>query len=281
MNNIKLIALDMDGTLFNSSLQISEANRQIIKKACDAGVEVVISTGRPYCGFPTDLLSGLGVNYAITVNGAALYKLPEKKCLYEDCMDLETFLPIARMLQKRDVLFHVFIDGLSYFEESKRSVIDKMDLPDIVRDFLHNSGVPVDDIVAFLEKKNASVQKACVNFYPISEDVYQDYDEIAAYLRSNPSLSVACGGYHNLEFARKGLNKATGLKYLADYLHIPMEQVMACGDSENDIEIVETAGIGVAMANAEPEVKKASNYISLTNDEDGVAYAIKHFLNIQ
>ncbi len=280
MRDIKLIALDMDGTLFNSSLEISETNQQIIQKTCEKGVEIVISTGRPYVGIPTDLLASLGVNYAITVNGAALYKLPEKECIYEDCIDLETFLPIARKLQACDILFHVFIDGLSYFEAGKRSVIDKMDLPFIVRDFLHKSGQPVDDIVAFVEAQGKPVQKASVNFYPLSDGTYQDYDEVSDYLKSHSALSVACGGYHNLEFTSKGLNKAIGLKFLTDYLHLSIDEVMACGDSENDVEIVTAAGIGVAMANAEPVVKEVSDFISLTNDEDGVAYAIQHFVDL-
>ncbi len=281
MKNIKLIALDMDGTLLDSSLKISEENQKMIKEACAQGVEVVISTGRPYIGIPTELLAGLGVKYAITSNGAALYKLPEKECLFEDCIPLDEFLPIARKIQSCDVFFHVFINGISYFEEGKRSVVDKMKLSDTHKKFFHNSGYPVEDIVAFIEEQNVDIEKAGANFYPLSEDIYKDYDELEAYLRNHPSLTTVCGGFHNLEFAHKGLSKATGLKFLADYLHISMEEVMAVGDSENDIDIIEAAGIGVAMENAEPIVKEACDFVTLSNDEDGVAYAIRQFVKLK
>ena len=84
---INIIALDLDGTLFNNHGQITEYTKDAIRKAVAKGVHVVISTGRPYIGLPVDELLDLGIEYAITCNGAALYEIKGKKCIYEDCMD--------------------------------------------------------------------------------------------------------------------------------------------------------------------------------------------------
>ena len=85
------------------------------------------------------------------------------------------------------------------------------------------------------------------------------------------------GGFHNLEDTRCGIAKSKGLKFLCDYLHISMEDTMAVGDSENDLDIVKAAGIGVAMGNAQQLLKDSADFISLSNEEDGVAYAIERF----
>lgn len=277
MKKISLIALDMDGTLFDSYLNISPGNQQAIRNAISAGKEVIISTGRPYHHIPIDLLAGLGVHYAITVNGAALYTLPGKECIFESCIPYDVFLPIIQKLQKYDIIVHIFLDGYAFSQRSKHSVIDNMKISDRSKKFLLEAGETVEDLAAFLEERHCPVQKASVNFYPLADGTYKDFYEVSDYLCSHPMLSVASGGYHNLEFTLKGLSKATGLAYLAHKLGLSMEQTMAIGDSENDLDIIASAGVGVAMANAEPCLKEKADFITLSNDEDGVAYALRKF----
>lgn len=100
---IRLVALDMDGTLFNNQSQISEENQKAIRSATAQDVTVAISTGRPYIGLPVPLLAELGIRYAITSGGAAIYRLPERKCIYQCCMEPELICPIIEELQKMDI----------------------------------------------------------------------------------------------------------------------------------------------------------------------------------
>ena len=95
---------------------------------------------------------------------------------------------------------------------------------------------------------------------------------------ANPDINVVCGGYNNLEFTAAGVDKGMGLKKLAELLSIPMESTMAIGDTENDLAIIEAAGIGVAMGNATDAVKARADYVTTTNTKDGVAAAIEHFI---
>ena len=114
MNTIKLIALDLDGTLFNNQSQISAHNIDTIKKANEAGTTVVISTGRPYSGLPFEQLKGSGIRYAITTNGSAIYEIESGKCLFEEAMDEDIILPILDFLLTKDIHMDAFIGGKGY-----------------------------------------------------------------------------------------------------------------------------------------------------------------------
>lgn len=92
------------------------------------------------------------------------------------------------------------------------------------------------------------------------------------------TLAFVSGGFSNLEFTRTGVCKVTGLKMLADFLDVPMERVMAVGDSENDLEMIEAAGYGIAMGNVLESVKAVAKDVTLSNDEDGVAAAIEKYI---
>ncbi len=280
MKKISLIALDLDGTLLDSSLQISLENQQSIRNAIAQGVEVIIATGRSYHGIPIEQLASLGIKYVITSNGAAIYKIPEKACIFEDNIPFETILPIVQKLSGFDILLHIFINGQCYSQTSKLSIIDKLSCTDAFRTFLRTVGVQTDDLTEYLVSQRTPVQKGCITFYRDEDDNVKDWEDVYTYLASQSMLKCVDGGVANLEFTNAKVSKAHALKVLADYLSVSMEETMACGDSENDLDIIEAAGIGVAMDNAADMVKASADFISLTNNQHGVAYAINHFLDI-
>lgn len=278
MKSNTLIALDIDGTLINSDHEVTPATRQAIADAQKAGAEIIASTGRVYSALPHDILKELNIHYAITANGAAVYRLPEKTCLSENCMDLDMFLPVLAKLESCDIMIHLQIDGECYHTNSKHSVIDKMDVSDKRKEFLHSVGIPVDNLVHFAKETGRPVQKVSLCFYPLPDGTYKHHNELEAFLRKNPALSTVCGGDTSLEITGAGVSKGLGLRFMAEYLHIPMEQTIACGDSENDLDIIQTAHIGVAMDNASQILKEAADFITLSNDEDGVAHMLEKYI---
>lgn len=273
-----LVALDIDGTLLNSKHEITPATKQAIWDCRNAGAEIVLSTGRTYEALPFPVLEGLGFQYAITTNGAAIYRIPDKKCLYENCMDLETFLPILKRLEPCDIMIHVYQDGECYNTASKHSVIDKMDVSEQRKHYLHSIGHTVESLSDTIIKHNRPVQKVTLGFYPLPDGTYKHHNELETFLRSNPAISTVCGGEITLEFTKAGVTKGKGLEVLANYLNIPMDHTIACGDSENDLDIIQTAAIGVAMSNASKELLHAADYITLSNAEDGVAHMLRKFI---
>ena len=224
---VSLIALDMDGTLFNGQSEISKEDQDAIREASSRGIHVAISTGRPYAGLPVTLLSGLGVSYAITSNGAAVYHLPDRLCIHESAMEPALVCPIIEELQKKSI--------------------------------------------------HLNVQKMTLNFYPQEDGTFLYRNEVMQILSEHPEITFLSGGYHNLEFTRAGVTKGNGLTLLCSHLGVDIEETLACGDTQNDIDILKTAAIGVAMENALPEVKEIADFVTRSNENSGVAHAIRTF----
>lgn len=280
-NNIKLIALDMDGTLLNNQGQISKENQIAIRKASDAGIHVVISTGRAYIGLPVEQLCDIGIRYAITSNAAAVYRLPEKECIYSSCMSPEIVCPIIPKLKEKEIHFDAFIDGKRYCEKKMLPIIDKLSqMPISTREYVKATGNYVENLADFIKEKNLLVEKMTLYFFPLSDGSYQDRDAVASILSEYPEITFQTGGYANLEFTKAGTVKSTGLRFLAKTLGVSMEETMACGDSQNDIDIITAAKIGVAMENATEDVKNAACFVTLSNEANGVAHAIYQFLDL-
>lgn len=279
MNAVKLIALDLDGTLFNSQSQISAHNIDTIKKANEAGATVVISTGRPYSGLPFEQLKGSGIRFAITTNGSAIYEIESGKCLFEEAMDEEIILPILDFLLTKDIHMDAFIGGKGYTPVQCVAAGQKLANPPALKHYILNTRVRVDNLPLFIHENHLKVQKMTLNFYP-EGGIFKDREEVRKYLESNPAVTTVSGGYNNLEFTRADVNKGVGLQKMAQLLDIPVAQTMAVGDTENDLAIIRAAGVGVAMGNATAAVKSAADYITTSNDEDGVAAAIAHFLRL-
>lgn len=274
-----LAALDLDGTLFNSQSSISDKNKKAIKAASDAGTTFVIATGRPYGGLPLEDMKELGIRYAITTNGASVYKVPERECLFESCMPWEETADLIDKLLVLPIHLDLFINGTAYTPDVCKKAIQSMNhLPKELKEYILSTRTLIPDITEHLRNKKQDVQKVTMNFPRGKNDSILHRKEAIEILNQYPDVCYLSGGYGNLEFTRKGISKAKGLSFLCDYLNIPIEQTLACGDSENDLDILKAAGLGIAMANAPEHVKAKADEITLSNDEDGVAAVIKRWL---
>lgn len=273
-----IIALDLDGTLFSRSGEITPYTKQQIRSAVEKGITVVISTGRPYIGLPIKEANELGIQYAITSNGAGIYRIADKTCLYEEGMDAPLAAELFRHLFKRHIYIDAFIHGDAYTQISNVDIIRHCAVPESVKNYILTTRERVDDLAAYLLEHNLTLQKATLNFELETDGVYVDREETKTFLLSRPEIHTVSGGYHNLEFTKAGVTKAKGLRFLCDYLNIPMEHSMVCGDSENDLDILKAAGLAVAMENAEESVKAVCDYVTTSCNEDGVGRAIANFI---
>lgn len=278
MKDIKLVALDLDGTLFDNSSRISKRNLTAIRSITDKGIHVVISTGRPFEGIPFDQIKGTGINYAITANGSGIYEISTEKCLYENAMDEELVTPILNFLLTRDIHMDAFIGGKGYTPIQCVETAQKLTVPSSIKNYIITTRTRLDNILQFIHENQLKVQKMTLNFYPAADGTLIDRETVRKFLVSNPSITTVCGGYNNLEFTRADANKGVGLRKLAEILGVNPDATMAIGDTENDLAIIEAAGIGVAMGNATDAVKARADYVTTTNTKDGVAAAIEHFI---
>lgn len=240
---IKLIALDMDGTLLTSKDEVSEANKIAIKKARNKGVAVMISTGRwlDTC-YPFAEMLELDTPL-ITVNGGEIWSA--KKELIErhvhEPMIMEEMWKLGR-----DV-------GVNMWIVSTEKVFNGGDYP--------------EDFSAYKWLK--------IGFS--SEDLSQ-LESIRKGLANYDDLELTNSLPTNIEVNPLGVNKASGLVRVCKELNISMDEVMAVGDSLNDIKMIEKAGIGVAMGNAQAKIKEVADFTTDTNNADGVAKAIEKFV---
>lgn len=277
MEAFRLAALDLDGTLFDNHSNITQKNIQAIQRVSRSGAHVVISTGRPFCGIPFFQIEGTGIEYAITTNGSSIYRVSDKTCIYENSMEPEMVLPIIEYLLGKDIHFDAFINGEAYSPVKCYEVGQKLPVPPSIKEYILNSRIRIPDICEYIRKQNLRVQKITMNFYQDENGILVNREEIKSYFALRKDTTCVCGGYNNLEFTKAGADKGNGLRQLAAYLNIPISQTIAIGDTENDLAIIQAAGVGIAMGNATDAVKAASDDITLSNEESGVAAALNRY----
>lgn len=269
---VRIIALDLDGTLLNSEKLISPEDYAALERAASMGVHIVPTTGRFYDAMPQVVRDLPFVRYAITVNGAQIYDAKEKKVLHTAEMEPEEALEVYRYFETLPGICDCYIDGWGYMERSHYARIDAFTTVPYVRTMLKDLRTPVDDLKAFIRQHK--VQKVMVFF--------KDMDRRALELERVPGLfprllatsSIA----NNIEVNAAGANKGDALMRLCDYLGIDRAESMSFGDGSNDLSMIRAAGVGVAMANAYDGLKEAANFVTLSCDQSGVAHAVDRFV---
>ena len=275
---IRLIAFDMDGTVLDEHKKILPETKAILERAARQGIEIVPATGRPYCGLSSEIQRLQGVRYVMTCNGAGVYEKAMGECLMEDSMDLESVLPLLAELEPLPVMADPFLKGESFMNEKKRPLVEQMRVPEELKEYLRSSRTLVPDLVEYLRERGDDVDKLTINFVEDEEWNRQGYEDVVRILERYRHLNAVSGGMRNIEVTKKGVSKASGLLWLGEYLGIMPEEMIAFGDSGNDLEMLKAAGIGVAMGNAEPDVKEAADYVTLANTENGIVHALQRFI---
>ena len=275
--HIRLAALDLDGTTLRSDKSLSEYTIEILKNAHEHGIHIVVASGRSFASLPEQVIQFPWAEYAITSNGAAVYHLPDRLCIHESAMEPALVCPIIEELQKKSIHMDAFINGDGFSQRSCEGKIDCLDMPTSIKRYIHRTRTFTDDLAAYIRVHNLNVQKMTLNFYPQEDGTFLYRDEVMQILSEHPEITFLSGGYHNLEFTRAGVTKGNGLTLLCSHLGVDIEETLACGDTQNDIDILKTAAIGVAMENALPEVKEIADFVTRSNENSGVAHAIRTF----
>ena len=254
---IKLIAIDMDGTLLDSQKEIPEENIKAIQEAAEAGIKIVLCTGRPRSGIlPHFEKLGLSEEeYIIMNNGCSTYETKNWTLLqYESLSRPE----MEELLQACEDFPEV---ALTLTGEKTYYVVGD-EVPELVA---YDAGT------VFTEAKARSLEEIFAEGQVIFQAMYMaDSEPLDAFQNA-----VQDGLSQSYEIMPQGATKASGLKHLAEKLDINPDQIMALGDAANDLEMLQFVGQSVAMGNASDDIKALCKYVTLTNDEAGVAHAIR------
>ena len=288
---IRLVALDLDGTLLDSQSQISPRTRQTIADAVAHGVVVLPATGRPLSNLPPVVAQLTGIRYAITSNGAAVWDLgadPMGAVYSRYCNAAEhtTSEPTAlircpmpvELAREVFALYMEYPGALSIFSDG-RTYRDLVSMERFGKRFARRTGstearqpndgrfTVVRDLTEWMSRHAHEVEKFCMFF-----DTAEQAQAALPRFRALAGAEVVQGSPDNIELTAQGVDKGTALLALADLLHIPREATVAVGDSENDRAMLEKAGIAAVMANGMPHIQALADLVSANDcDHDGVA----------
>lgn len=272
MPDIRLVALDLDGTVFNDEKEITSRTLEAIRAAIAKGVDVIPATGRVASGVPEAFLRIPGVRYALTSNGASVVELSTGKPLVNLPFDAALASDIYDIVAATGGAMGIFIGGKAYTDYFGAN--DGLDLmPPALRRYLRDSRIVVDDMHAVFAAHPHEVEKFSITY---RDNAARDAAWQAVASRFNVEITSSIP--NNMEINAPGVTKGSGLKTLADTLGLAMNQVMACGDSGNDLAMIQAAGYGIAMGNATPDVLAAARYVTDDNNHDGVAKAIETYV---
>ena len=271
---IKCIALDMDRTTLNRDGKLSEGNRKALEQAIAAGIHVIIASGRAFDTLPEDVLAVPGIEYAITSNGAAMYHVPDGKCLKRHQLGADAVEAIMKATKSESVTYEAFINGIAYADKAYVEEPARFDAPPEAVAYVKATRHILDDIKKFIEenKHHLDSMDVIVKDKEANEKVWEQIknatDEV--YITSSFAQLV--------EIADKNAGKKSGVAFFMELLGLKREEIAAFGDADNDADMLRFAGCGVAMENASEGCREAADYITKHHDEDGLAYGIRYIL---
>ncbi len=275
MIRTKLIAYDLDGTLLNSKKELTPHTKEVLEEAARQGIVILPATGRPVTGIPEMVLKITGTNYAVTANGARVMDLRRNEAIIETLLPRETGRKILKIFYEYDTLKEIYFNGKGYANEDDLLNIGHFLSDPHMAEYIVNTRTPVKDLEKIFDKEFSDMDK----IHGIMANL-EDIDKIRARLQEIPDIEITGALGCNLEINAKGATKGNALLKLGESLNISREEIMAFGDAANDHSMLKLAGTGVAMANADEETKAVADYVTGSNDEDGVARFIEdHVLN--
>ena len=269
----RIIGFDLDGTLLNSEKHIAEHTREVLTRAVEQGIWILPVTGRPLGGLPKEVVEFPGVQYAITANGARIMETQTGGCLYERLVPVKTAEQIMEIFSDYDALREVYYGEKGYAEAEEFSRVGEYMRSPQMAAYVRATRTPVPDILQLIREKGQDTDKVQGVF-----KIDEERTEARKCLEAVEGIEVTGALSNNIEVNAVGVDKGNAILWFADHLGIPHEEVAGFGDGNNDIQLLKKAGVGVAMANATDQVKAVSDYITGTNDEDGVATFIEKYI---
>lgn len=271
---IKMICIDLDGTLLNESHRISDANKLAVRSAIQNGVHVVIATGRNLIQAEYYARSFENTTYVVAANGSVVKSLETDEVLYEN------WISKASLLSLIETLYHLGLRPI--FHTHTKTYISGFRNAILYRVMKHISETSELDNWVRMKSKQEWFD-LLESDIKISKAIFYNWNKIDEKLIFNEidtkeTFEMVKTSKYGYEITNIGINKGTGIKMIADQLNLNASEIMAIGDSGNDIEMLKYAGLGVAMGNANEHIKKIADVITSTNAEDGVAKAINQYV---
>ena len=266
---IYLVAVDMDGTLLHNDKSISDYTINVLRKIVEKGILLVPASGRPLNGMKAAVLNNVeGIKYAICSNGALLMDVQKEKSISETGIPTEKALKALAYLEQFPVAVYVHTDKGTFRAEGweKTGLSEKYP-------YIRFSEGNVKNLGEFLKTSGVNVMK--MGAFVLTDELAQKLLEKGSPI---PGIIFLRTGDGIIELNSTNASKGNALYILCKKLGIQLENVLAIGDNENDISMLQAAGISAAMENAEDDVKQAAKFVAGNNEEDGAAHFLEEWV---
>lgn len=263
-----MIVLDIDGTVTDSSKKITEKTREALIEAQKRGIYVVLASGRPTYGIKAladELELDVYGGFVLSFNGGKVTDWKTKEVIFEQPLPADRLDEVCRLSRKHKV---------SILTYKNQSVITEQPEDPYVQLEGRTVGMSLLSVVDLAQYVDFPVVKCMM----LAEGEYLARVEPLVREELGEGFNVYRSEPYFLEIMAEGIDKAASLGRLLEHLNMSREEMICCGDGLNDVTMIEYAGLGVAMENAAPEVKKVADFVTRSNDEDGVAFVIEQFL---
>ncbi|WP_273126370.1 Cof-type HAD-IIB family hydrolase [Bacillus weihaiensis] len=280
----KLIAIDLDGTLLSSHIEISQENIKALQEAQEAGHIVMICSGRA----PEDIkivLEKTPLECPIAGSNGTMV-IADGKLLSQVSIQKEIVQSVAKILNEQKFPFKIYTNKGIFVAKtwSERMLIFLEENPDIAKgltekEYKFMTEQPKEtDTIKHFEKVEDILSNTEITIQKFFVPTLSGKNELITHLKDVKGISVTTSGPYNIEIMDVNGHKGNGVKVMAEYFNIPIEDTVAIGDNFNDVPMLEVAGLSVAMGNADPTVKEMADVVTLTNNEHGVAHAIREYI---
>ena len=271
---IKLIALDLDGTVLTDNNTLSDRVKRSLERAIQSGIEVVAASGRPYGSMPKNVLEIEGLNYSITSNGAAVHDNSGRR-IHSTLVSENDVISLLKITEGHDLIFEAYVKGLTYTDSRYTSNPLKYGCSEAYVDYVKASHGHIDNMREFIynhRKELDSIEIICTNakkrahIRQLAEDITSGF-----YITSSSENFI--------EFMDKSATKGNAVDWLCNHLDVKQEHTCACGNADNDADMIEQAGFGAAVENASKLCLDCADIIVPSNNNDGVARLIEIILD--
>ena len=271
---IKLAATDLDGTLIASNGEISIENFEAMEKAVKEGLYIVPTTGRSFYEMPEELRERKSYTHCICSNGAVIFDRDGNE-IWKSTFSKENTLELFSILSEYDTMIEVYTKGVPVTEKSKltkKSYIHYR-VEENYHDVLTASRKGVENLEAFLTESKEGAEMFNI-FFSDADERKEAFERIGKLEYTELTTSMAS----NMEILQRRVNKGSSLKMLCEKLKVKKEEVMAMGDSRNDITLLSAAGIPLAVSNACDDLKEKAKEIICSCDESAMAFALNRYV---
>ncbi len=273
---IRCIALDLDHTTLRMDGSLSPRTKEALFAAISAGIQVVIVSGRAFSTLPAAVMEIPGIDYAVTSNGAAsYYKKQRIHSWMLSAGSVEQMLKIAEpYFLAGKFAYESFVDGQAYAGRDFVECPKKFGVSEQSVRYIQKTRRPVSDIQAFTRRYIERLDSLDLIF----SDLELEKKLKNEFLKACDDIYITSAISYRMEISHRDSGKAAGLRDILRRIGVSEEHTAAFGDGENDAEMLKSAGLGVAVANAHAHCLQAADLVTGTNDEDGVAAVIESWL---